>query len=388
MSKTNPFLGYPRSTARPTFYIEDLGTAGFFGIQFIDTAEDRIIANQNLTTKPNIVIKGSTMVIDYSDSGSNRDKDFIDIAFTSMTAGHGFTLSNANYNDVVNDYTADLSASCTLTGYKNYKILSTFSAIGSTTETNYYQSNNFETVPQIGITAGLTSGITFNQLINYTTSSDTSFISNEFSIGDYVDLSTSSNTGRYTISGITVDGFSREIVAFREEFVPPITPENLIGTEVVVGHKRKVYMSDSNPTTTDVIVHMVNTREFGGGVYFTIDGTTQKELTLYRGVLYVFVEESYPQYTFNFSSEPDNNTSYSDLGIYSVLDNSLNKRLTFIVPNNITPDNLYYTDSSRAYMGGPIRITGNYTYSSNSPTLSLSSTITTSDATTTSVTTY
>ena len=368
MAKTNPFSGYPRTFPSPDFYIEDLGTAGFFGIEFINTAEDLIIPNQNLTCKPNIVIKGSTMVIDYSDCGSNRDKDFIDVAFTSMTGGSGFTFSNANYNDVVNNYTADLAASCTLNNYTNYKIIATFSAIGSTTETNYYLSDNFETTPQIGITAGLTSGITFNKLINYTTSDDTSFIAQEFSVGDYVDFSTSNNVGRYTILGITLDGFSREVITFNFGNVLT-TPENLIGTEVIVEHNRKVYLSDSNPTTTDIIVHRVGTETANGVIYFTIDGTIQKELTLYRGVLYVFVEEDYPEYPFSFSTDLNGGSSYTDNGVYSVVDNSLNKRITCFVPNDATPNNLYYTNTSRTDMGGPIRITGKYTYSSTAPTL-------------------
>mgnify|MGYP003663380366 FL=1 len=131
------FSGYPRTTADADFFIQDLGTAAFYGLEFIDTAEDLVIPNQNMTCKPSVLIKGSIMVIDYGDCGTDTDRTFVNTLFTSMTGGNGFTLTNAIYDDVVTGYNADLAASCTLNSYTNYKIVATYSAIGSTTETNY-----------------------------------------------------------------------------------------------------------------------------------------------------------------------------------------------------------------------------------------------------------
>ena len=196
---SNKLSGYLRSSADANFYIQDLGTAAFYGLEFIDTAEDLVIPNQNMTCKPSVLIEGSKIVLDYGNCGSDKDKQFIDTLFTSMSTGHGFTLTNAIYSDIVNSYSADLAASCTLNSYTNYKVVSTFSAIGSTTETNYYRAENFETIPQIAATAGLTSGVTVDQIINYSTSNDNSFVSQGFVAGDYIDVSTSLNTGRHTI---------------------------------------------------------------------------------------------------------------------------------------------------------------------------------------------
>ena len=159
---SNSITGYPRPSQRSDFFIQDLGTAAFFGIEFIDTLEDLIVENQNLTCKPNILIEGSTILLDYGDCTSQTDKDYIDAAFKSMGVGMGFTLTTASYNDKERNNVADLSASCTFNSYTNYKILGTISTIGSTSENNYYLSENFETVPQIGTTAGLTSGVTSN----------------------------------------------------------------------------------------------------------------------------------------------------------------------------------------------------------------------------------
>ena len=134
------------------FYIQDLGTAEFYGLEFIDTFEDKIIPNQNLVSRPSVLIEGSTILLDYSDIGNPIDKNFIDTLFTSMnsaggTFSSGFTISGAIYNDPIRDYSADLAASCTLSNYTNHKILGTFSSIGSTIETNFYHPEFFETVP-------------------------------------------------------------------------------------------------------------------------------------------------------------------------------------------------------------------------------------------------
>ena len=59
-----------RSSYNSGFYIQDLGTADFYGLEFIDTFEDKIIPNQNLVTRPSILIEGSSILLDYSDSGN------------------------------------------------------------------------------------------------------------------------------------------------------------------------------------------------------------------------------------------------------------------------------------------------------------------------------
>jgi len=368
--------GYPRSSTISDFFIQDLGTAGFFGIEFIDTLEDLILANQNLTCRPNILIEGSTIVLDYENCTNQADKDFIEAAFTAMGVGMGFTLSNASYNDQQRNYVADLSASCTFNSYTNYKVLGTLSSIGSTSETNYYLSENFETVPQIGTTAGVTSGVTSNALINFTTSESTSFIYNDFSSGDYVDFSTSSNTGRFVINGITTDDFHRELVTFRPEGVQA-TPENLKGTEVIVNHSRKVYRNIGETELTDAVVHAVRLIADGGDTFLAIDGVPQQNLVLNRGRMYVFVEnfERTPFSSFTFITDPGTtNTSYSgDIGLYSVLDNSLNKRITIFVPNNTTPNTLYYTGSTDRFNGGSISVVGSYSHNSIPPTLTANS---------------
>ena len=305
-----------RSIYNSGFYIQDLGTAEFYGLEFIDTFEDKIIPNQNLVSTPSILIEGSTIILDYSDIQNNIDKNFINTLFTSMnssggTFSSGFTISGAIYNDPIRQYSADLSASCTLNSYSDYKILGTFSRIGSTIETNLYQSNFFETIPQISSSAGLTSGITTNAVINYPTSTDTSFVGNQIQIGDYIDFNTSSNVGRFTISGITVDSLSR-------------------------------------------LVDGVN--------IITIDSEIEKSLVLNRGIQYVFAVNNYTSLSFQFLNS-DQSSGYSDGGSYNIIDNTMKTQYVFFTPNSRTPNQLYYHSSLSSTTGlGGIKVIGNYDY--------------------------
>jgi hypothetical protein len=360
-----------RSSYNSGFYIQDLGTADFYGLEFIDTFEDKIIPNQNLVTRPSILIEGSSILLHYSDSGNPIDRNFIDTLFTSMnsdggTFSSGFTISGAIYNDPIRDYEADLSASCTLSNYSNHKILGTFSTIGNTIETNFYQSEFFETVPQITSAVGLTSGVTLNGLINYPTSKDTSFIDNNFQVGDYVDFSTASNNARFTIDGITLDGLNREVLTFTDHVL--VTPEDLKGTKVTVGHVRKTSNSSSGPSAIEqktTIIHRVGTKVVEGKSTLTIDSEIEKPLVLNRGIMYLFVVDNTSTINLQFL-DATQNTAYSDSGLYNVTDGTMNKQYIFFIPNNLTPNQLYYNSTSSAVNGiGGIQVTGSYEYQYN-----------------------
>ena len=358
------------SSSSTDFFIQDLGTAAFYGLEFVDSKDDLVIVNQNLSSKPSVLIEGTTILLDYSDIQSTKDKEFLDILFGSMnsdggTFSTGFTLTNAIYNDTINSYDADLSASVTLNNYSNYKILGTLSAIGSTIETNFYHPDFFETIPQISSAVGLT-GATFNtrKLVNYYTSDSTSFAGNDFQIGDYVDFSTSENVGRYTINGISLDGFSREQITFKP--TPPAVVENLKGTEVIVGHSRKVFPTTS-PTSLqqiNAVVHRVSSSLVDGKATLTVDGVINKPLILSRGVMYIFVVDIETDLGFNLTSEAvQNGASYNDAGIYSVNDSTLLKKVVFFIPNNNTPNQLYYTSSNTNVDGlGALKISGGFDY--------------------------
>ena len=353
------------------FYIQELGTAEFYGLEFIDTFEDKIIPNQNLVTKPSVLIEGSTILLDYSDGGNSIDRNFIDTLFTSMnsaggTFSSGFTLSGAIYDDPIRDYSADLAASCTLSNYSNHKILGTFSSIGSTIETNFYHPEFFETVPQITSAIGLTSGVTLNGLINYPTSKETSFVSNNFQQGDYVDFDTSSNNGRFTISSITVDGLDREIITFSNNVL--VTPEDLKGTQVTVGHVRKTSTLNNGPYDIEqepAIIHRVGRSVVDGVSVITIDSEIEKPLVLTRGIMYLFVVDNENIVNIQFLDELQT-TPYTDFGLYNINDVGMSKRYIFFTPNNNTPDQLYYHSPRGTVRGiGGIQVTGSYEYNNN-----------------------
>ena len=356
-----------RSSGASDFFIQDLGTAEFLGLEFIDTPDDRVIVNQNLSSKPSVLIEGTQIVLDYSDIQNIKDKQFIDLAFKAMAAGAGFTITGAVYNDPTNQYTADLSASCTLNSYSKYKILGTVSAIGSTSEINYYRPEFFDTVPQIATSSGLTyAGLTTNSLVNFTTSTATSFISNNFQIGDYVDFATSSNTGRYTIAGITVDDFSREIVSFTKDLT--IVAENLKGTRVTVDHKRKTSTISGGPFEIEkqnTVVHRVGKRVTDDGQnLLTIDDEILKPLSLSRGIMYLFIIDQNNLNDFILSPTAEYLSDYTDSGIYNVVDSGMNKRYLFFIPNDLTPSQMYYTSQNNSTSSGfgGIQISGSYSY--------------------------
>jgi len=357
-----------RSSYNSEFYIQDLGTAEFYGLEFIDTLEDKIIPNQNLVSAPSVLIEGSTILLDYSDIQNTIDKNFIDTLFTSMnssggTFSSGFTISGAIYNDSVRQYSADLSASCTLNSYSDFKILGTFSSIGSTIETNLYHSNLFETIPQISSASGLTSGVTTNALINYPTSTDTSFVGNQFQTGDYVDFNTALNARRFTISGITVDDLSREIVHFVNSVL--VTPEDLKGTQTIVSHIRKT--SNETLGVYDIenekpVIYEIGSRLVDGINIITLDSELEKSLVLTRGIQYVFAVNNYPITSFQLLSE-NQNSAYNEGGLYSIIDNTMGKQYVFFTPNNTTPNQLYYTSATSGTSGiGGIQVVGSYSY--------------------------
>ena len=344
-----------RSSYNSGFYIQDLGTAEFYGLEFTDTFEDRIIPNQNLVSRPSVLIEGSKILLDYSDIQNSIDKNFIDTLFTSMnssggTFSSGFTISGAIYNDPVRQYSADLSASCTLNSYSDFKILGTFSSIGSTIETNFYHSNLFETIPQISSSVGLTSGITTSTLINYPTSADTSFVSNQFQTGDYIDFNTASNVGRFIVDGITVDSLSREIVTFIQQ----VTPEDLKGTKTIISHIRK--RSNTTSGVYDIesenpVIHTVGSRLIDGISMITMDSEIEKSLVLVRGIQYVFAVTGYENTSFQFLNS-DRASPYNEAGIYSIVDNTMNKQYVFFTPNNVTPT------STHVDVGNPTQFSG------------------------------
>jgi hypothetical protein len=184
-------------------------------------------------------------------------------------------------------------------------------------------------------------------------------------------MATSSNTGRYTIAGITVDGFNREIITLSGS--PIVTPEDLRTTETILTHSRKAYKTTANPVDfNNGVVYMVTTRTIDGNNYFEINGVVQDNLVMFRGSYYIFVEENYPTHGIGFSITPDGTHSdgveYVDNGFYTINDNSLGRRTYVVVPNGNTPDQLYYYCTTHSGMGASIRVSGAYSYVS-APTI-------------------
>ena len=153
-----------------------------------------------------------------------------------------------------------------------------------------------------------------------------------------------------------------------------IKEENLKGTKVTATHSRKVNLNDAKRYDLGKITtFVVEKKDIDGKFYFTIDGLAQKNLVLFRGNMYIFIENDYPSHTLSFSNTPDGihsgGAGFSDYGLYTVTDNSVGKRITVMIPNNNFSDTIYYYCAQHAGMGASIRSSGGYTYGSTSPTV-------------------
>ena len=69
----------------------------------------------------------------------------------------------------------------------------------------------------------------------------------------------------------------------------------------------------------------------------------------------------------NNSANQSGGAELSDPGIYSVVDNTMQKKYLFFIPNNLTPNQLYYTsaENNAASGYGGIQISGSYSYTTS-----------------------
>ena len=80
---------------------------------------------------------------------------------------------------------------------------------------------------------------------------------------------------------------------------------------------------------------------------------------------YVFAVNGYENTSFQFLNS-DRASPYNESGIYSIVDNTMNKQYIFFTPNNTTPNQLYYNSSRASTSGvGGIQVMGSYAYSYN-----------------------
>ena len=141
--------------------------------------------------------------------------------------------------------------------------------------------------------------------------------------------------------------------------------EDLKGTEVVVGHSRKTDINTSGPVNINLenaVVHRIGKKLTNGINYITLDSVIEKELVLNRGMQYVFVIDDIATVDFQFLNS-DQASTYSDAGVYSITDNTTSKKYVFFTPNNLTPNQLYYSSANTGVIGvGGIKVVGSYDY--------------------------
>jgi len=75
--------------------------------------------------------------------------------------------------------------------------------------------------------------------------------------------------------------------------------------------------------------------------------------------MYLFVVDNQNVINMQFLDETQT-APYTETGIYSVTDKGANKKCIFFIPNNETPNQLYYNSSGQVSGIGGIQITGSY----------------------------
>ena len=96
----------------------------------------------------------------------------------------------------------------------------------------------------------------------------------------------------------------------------------------------------------------------------TVDGVLNKSLVLSRGQEYLFIIDKQDQLGFIFTEQStEGGAGYIDNGLYSVIDGTMNKKYVFFIPNNTTPEQLFYTSGLPNVGGiGGVKISGGFDY--------------------------
>ena len=330
-----------RGTTGGEFFGYTFVTGGdFYGIKVGNSIDDFINFDQNTSTTPEVVINGTTAILDYSSCEIRKDLDYLNVAFDSLVSGNTFNISNGTYYDPSTEQYADISGTYTYENqFANLVIKATFDNLTNTpTGMVRYSSEYFSDVPQIALLGTAAANEKQFTIKNYLgTDASPSFTNIGVRKDDYIFIGDSSTNKK----PLKVDDF----------YLDPNGYNRIEILKVTVEKENDKY-------------------------YFVINGVKQPTLQLIRGVTYI-VDQTHPS---NYRG-PNNirlpmRISKIRDGLYNQSDaQSINSSIYFtdgvsyprtegnifmIEPRFIKNSSIYYFCDAQSGMGGEFTIDGTY----------------------------
>tara|TARA_R110002012_G_scaffold204050_3_gene373639 strand:+ start:2026 stop:3366 length:1341 start_codon:yes stop_codon:yes gene_type:complete len=368
-----------RGTTGGEFFGYTFVTGGdFYGIKVGNSIDDFINFDQNTSTTPEVVINGTTAILDYSSCEIRKDLDYLNVAFDSLVSGNTFNISNGTYYDPSTEQYADISGTYTYENqFANLVIKATFDNLTNTpTGMVRYSSEYFSDVPQIALLGTAAANEKQFTIKNYLgTDASPSFTNIGVRKDDYIFIGDSStNKKPLKVDDFYLDPNGTEVLILGNSGA---AEEDRIGTTSDI----KLYRDLSSETTFShdynrIEILKVTVEKENDKYYFVINGVKQPTLQLIRGVTYI-VDQTHPS---NYRG-PNNirlpmRISKIRDGLYNQSDaQSINSSIYFtdgvsyprtegnifmIEPRFIKNSSIYYFCDAQSGMGGEFTIDGTY----------------------------
>lgn len=223
------------------YTLNNVRTMTNYGFYIIGNTYDPIFTKGVLNSKPNISINGATCIIDYSHVFDVSEVLYIQRTFGGLTTGNTFGMPAVNYYDEFYNVNTTVGGTCTFNSILNGgKIIvgTRLSGFTATTDYNYYNKENFTSIPQYNFnsTGGTVGYFLVNSLpnLNKLTFKKLGIVGSAFGYEEYIDLSggTAENSTRIPVYGTITLKDGQEILYFSsggtaQNFVNSSTTLNL-----------------------------------------------------------------------------------------------------------------------------------------------------------------
>lgn len=205
------------------YTLNNVASMSNYGLYVTGNTTDPVFSRGIINSKPNLLIAGSTLTIDYSHVYDTSDSLFLKRTFGSLTAGNTFNFVLSEYYDELNNLNLDIGGGCTFSYTLNdSKIIIATAINGFTAQSDYdyYSKDNFVDIPSYNFyPAGSTIGYYLvNSLPNLSTTTfkEMGFLGSGFAFEDYVEIigGTAENYGRIPVYGTVTLKDNQEILYF------------------------------------------------------------------------------------------------------------------------------------------------------------------------------
>tara|TARA_R100001509_G_scaffold165745_1_gene149573 strand:+ start:11826 stop:13205 length:1380 start_codon:yes stop_codon:yes gene_type:complete len=369
-----------KRTGTADFFSYTLVTGGnFYGLKVGDAIGDFLDFDQRTSSTPEVVITGNTAVIDFGSSQINKDLNYIKAISDTLTSGNTFTITNGEYYDPNTEEYADISGTYTFEGiFRDTLIKATFDTLANIPSgVVRYSSEYFADVPQINLLGTANNGREQFAIKNYLgTESLPSFTSMDLRVDDYVTISNSTlNSNAFKVEDFYLDPNGTEVVILGNTAA---SDENRIGITSEInlyrdqGHSRN---DTSSNTYVNIQTLKITVGQENDDYYFMINGVRDPQITLQRGITYIFDCTDPSNYRGNNNRGYPFRLSNIRDGLFTpsrsrrgqsvfILDGVSFPRteanMFIFEPRFIKNSVIYYFSESKRNMGGELKIDGTY----------------------------